>query len=110
MTAMVQNGEGGVMRDIVQHEQDALLARARGSGGGGAPEPKPKPFVMIEGPPPDLLSESTATLAVRAVPRKHPTADDEAPDLLVVSFPQVEDDSKPPCTDHSFAQGGKIGQ
>ena len=48
MTTLVQNGEGGVMRDIVQHEQDALLARAMGKVGGGAPVPPPQTMNLSE--------------------------------------------------------------
>ena len=59
--------------------------------------------MTIDGCPPP-----PAAHAVRAdaPPKDNRAVREELPDLLVVSHPQVEDDSKPTCVDHAFAQGG----
>uniref|UniRef100_A0A7S0Q507 Uncharacterized protein n=1 Tax=Coccolithus braarudii TaxID=221442 RepID=A0A7S0Q507_9EUKA len=41
--------------------------------------------------------------SVQGPPEPYPQVlEDEEPDMLVISFPQVDDDSKPPLADHQF--------
>lgn len=62
--------------------------------------------VVIEGchKPPETIRTLSARVAPRVLDERA-----EPPDLLVASYGQVDDDSKPACTDHLFVRQGSHG-
>lgn len=49
------------------------------------------------------LNGKPMSVGPKRAPEPHPQAVDEEPDWLVLSYPRVEDDSKPDLADHRFA-------